>query len=230
MRRIVACAGLGTGLGGLRVYPLSLFRPRHCAGGNARNQNAVVLARGSPSAIVCNHDGLQEPVMAHVSITDFLTKFIGRRILRIRMQESSVVAPLCHEKSQLARVEYRCARHVVTHPGTVIRPAVVGPPLATSPYGVPTSPRAPRRCAAAPGPVSRAQTSGPTRALVTEGLAARRQDLNGKCDRRGRGHPGTEAARAGSGAALNRLRRAGEAARTASDSPAAVTAALETSA
>ena len=133
-----------SGAWGLRVYPLSLFRPRHCAGGNARNQNAVVLARRSPSAIVCNHDGLQEPVMANVSITDFLTKFIRRGILRVRMHESSVVATLeanCDVKHNTWQARVLVRRSFAPRPAarrhSMPEPSSVGPPMSV------------RRCAAA---------------------------------------------------------------------------------
>jgi hypothetical protein len=60
MRRIVACAGLCGGLGGLRAGSvLSLpVCPRPCAGGKA-NQNSIAVTRGRncPSNI-CDHDGL----------------------------------------------------------------------------------------------------------------------------------------------------------------------------
>lgn len=61
MRRIVACAGLGTGVSGWceRGGPLSLpVCPRPCAGGKA-DQNSIVVswARDCPTK-ECDHDGL----------------------------------------------------------------------------------------------------------------------------------------------------------------------------
>lgn len=91
MRRIVACAGLWAGVFGWfeSVDPsLSVpVCPRPCAGGKA-NQNLIVLTRGSncPSN-ECDHDGLKEPVAAHVSSGFLIAVIMAARFLRSQDSE-----------------------------------------------------------------------------------------------------------------------------------------------
>jgi hypothetical protein len=86
MRRIVACAGLWTGVFGWSesVDPaLSVpVCPRPCAGGKA-NQNSIALTRGwnCPSN-ECDHDGLKQPVAAHVSSGFLMAVIMAARFLR----------------------------------------------------------------------------------------------------------------------------------------------------
>ncbi len=82
MRRIVAYAGLWTGVFGWSESAdpsLSVpVCPRPCAGGKA-NQSSIVLTRGRncPSNI-CDHDGLRQPVAARVSSGFLIAVIMGR--------------------------------------------------------------------------------------------------------------------------------------------------------
>lgn len=91
MRRIVACAGLWAGVFGwfesVGSLALVTFCPRPCAGGKA-NQNSIVVTRGSycPSN-ERRHDGLWQPIAAHVSSGFLIAVIMATRFLRRPISE-----------------------------------------------------------------------------------------------------------------------------------------------